>query len=131
MEWFYRLMGTKTTTSLSFSPTALFAVRATYVAIHERTNVVHLYHFAEDVGEQLCEFFRAYEEDGERKEGPLVEPTGYVKQTRPYQIGDIVIDVHNDVIYTAGRALGPNSIHQEVISKRVNVYTSMKAYVED
>jgi len=126
MEWFYRLMGTKTTTTLSFSPTALFAVRATYVAVHERPNVVHLYHYAEDIGTQLREFFQNYEVE----DRPPDEPTGYVKQTRPYQIGDIVIDVYNDVIYTAGTALGAHAVHQAVTSKQVNVYTSTKAYIE-
>jgi hypothetical protein len=128
MEWFYRLMGTRTTTTLSFSPAALFAIRASFVAVHERPNVVHLYHYAEDIGTQLHEFFQNYEVE----DRPPVEPTPliYVKQTRPYQIGDVVIDVYNDVIYTVGTALGAHAVHQVVTSKQVNVYTSTKAYIE-
>ena len=127
MDWIYRLFGTKTTTTLSFSPAALFVVRNTFVAVHERPNVVHLYHYSEDIREELFEFFQDYVEEGEDK--PPIERM-YIKQTRPYEIGDITIDVHDDVIYTAGKAFAAHSHHTSILSKRINVYTSMKAYVE-
>lgn len=139
MDWLYRLMGTKTTTNLSFSSKALFAVRESFVAIHERPNVVHLYHYAEDVREELLEFFQAYVEKGGKEKGGREEDDKdpdaatiliYIKQTRPYQVGDIVMDVYDNVIYTAGTAVGAHASRVVVTSKRINVYTSVKAYVD-
>jgi hypothetical protein len=54
----------------------------------------------------------------------------YIKQTRPYQVGDIVMDVYDNVIYTAGTAVGAHASRVVVTSKRINVYTSVKAYVD-
>jgi hypothetical protein len=133
-------MGSKTTTNLSFSSKALFAVRDSFVAVHERPNVVHLYHYAEDVREELLEFFQAYvekvplEEKGGREEDDEDPDAAtiliYIKQTRPYQVGDIVMDVYDNVIYTAGTAVGAHASRVVVTSNRINVYTSVKAYVD-
>jgi len=53
----------------------------------------------------------------------------YVRKGNPYHIGDIVLDIYDEVIYTAGTAFGGYALTTSVVSAKANVCTSINTYI--
>lgn len=147
-SWWNLLMGVKTTKCIAFCPSSIFMVEEERVIIYENYYTLHIYYYARDIKDELYKFFLFYkkgkgepvelegeanEDEGPQEDTPLLENRGrigpLIRTGAPFHIGDIVLDIYDSMIYTAGNAFGTHSQRQTIVSEKARVVSSINTYV--